>query len=136
MKGPLGRQRAASGGCKPHPPFRQSGPRAVPFTQRRVYHLYDLKKLGHVLEECSICKASYVPEPGFYFGAMYVSYGLGVALFVSIWASANWFFEEVSVGLQITLVIGSIFLFGPFIYALSKIIWANMFIHYKENDAK
>jgi len=99
-------------------------------------HLYDLKKLGHVLEECSICKASYVPEPGFYFGAMYVSYGLGVALFVSIWASANWFFEEVSVGLQITLVIGSIFLFGPFIYALSKIIWANMFIHYKQNDAK
>ena len=67
---------------------------------------------------------------------MYVSYALGVALFVSIWASANWFFEEVSVGLQITLVIGSIFLFGPFIYALSKIIWANMFIHYKENDAK
>ena len=99
-------------------------------------HLYDLKKLGHVLEECSNCKASYVPEPGFYFGAMYVSYGLGVALFVSIWASANWFFEEVSVGLQITLVIGSIFLLGPFIYAFSKIIWANMFIHYKENDAK
>jgi uncharacterized protein (DUF983 family) len=99
-------------------------------------HFYHLKKLGHVLEECPNCKASYVPEPGFYFGAMYVSYALGVALFVSIWARANWFFEEVSVGLQITLVIGSIVLLGPFIYAFSKIIWANMFIHYKENEAK
>ena len=48
--------------------------------------LYDLKKLGHVLEECPTCKTSYVPEPGFYFGAMYVSYALGVALFVTIWA--------------------------------------------------
>jgi uncharacterized protein (DUF983 family) len=56
--------------------------------------LYDLKKLGHVLEECPTCKTSYVPEPGFYFGAMYVSYALGVALFVTIWASSNWFFSS------------------------------------------
>lgn len=97
-------------------------------------HLYDLKKLGHVLEECPICKTSYVPEPGFYFGAMYVSYALGVVLFVTIWASSNWFFDKVSVGLQISLVIGSIFIFGPFIYAISKIIWANMFIHYDEQQ--
>ena len=99
-------------------------------------HVYDLKRLGNVLKECPKCKTNFIPEPGFYFGAMYVSYALGVALFVSIWASANWFFEEVSVGLQITLVIGSIVLLGPFIYAFSKIIWANMFIHYKENEAK
>lgn len=99
-------------------------------------HFYDLKKLGHVLEECPSCKTSYVPEPGFYFGAMYVSYALGVALFVSIWASANWFFEKVSAGLQISLITGSIFIFGPFIYALSKIIWANMFIHFDKNNPK
>lgn len=99
-------------------------------------HMYDLSKLGHVLESCPKCKANYIPEPGFYFGAMYVAYAIGVALFVIIWASANWFFTDVSAGLQIILIIFSIFIFGPLIYAFSKIIWANMFIHFDKDVAK
>jgi uncharacterized protein (DUF983 family) len=100
-----------------------------------VSHPYYLTKTGVTLKECPVCSQNYSPEPGFYFGAMYVSYALGVALFVTIWASCNWFFEDVSVWLQIGLVIGASILLGPLLYATSKIIWANFFIHYSK-DAK
>lgn len=99
-------------------------------------YIYDLRKLGNVLESCPKCKVNYIPEPGFYFGAMYVSYAIGVLLFVTIWAGANWFFTDVPAGYQIILIILSLFFFGPFIYSFSKIIWANMFIHFDKNDTK
>lgn len=52
----------------------------------------DHEKLGNVCNECPKRKVNYISEPGFYFGAMYVSYALGVVVFVAIWAGANWFF--------------------------------------------
>ena len=55
---------------------------------------YDLKRAGDTHERCPQCNLKYSKEPGFYFGAMFVSYGLGVALFVTLWVSFNLFFED------------------------------------------
>jgi hypothetical protein len=66
---------------------------------------------------------------------MYVSYALGVALFVTIWASCNLFFDNVGVWTQIGLIVFFSIVLSPYLFALSKIIWANFFIHYKA-DAK
>ena len=94
--------------------------------------VYDLRKLGNVLNECPKCKTNYIPEPGFYFGAMYVSYALGVALFVSIWAAANWFFTDISVWIQISVFITLIIVLSPLLFCLSKIMYPNIFIHFDE----
>jgi uncharacterized protein (DUF983 family) len=93
---------------------------------------YNLKYSGNTHEKCSVCNQDYSPEPGFYFGAMYVGYALGVALFVTIWASCNLFFYNIDVWTQIGLVVGFSVVLTPLIYALSKIIWANFFIHYSD----
>tara|TARA_B100000767_G_scaffold268152_1_gene287973 strand:+ start:2444 stop:2833 length:390 start_codon:yes stop_codon:yes gene_type:complete len=98
--------------------------------------VYDLKKLGNVLDECPNCKVNYIPEPGFYFGAMYISYALGVGVFVAIWAGANWFFEEVSVWVQISILTFLIIVLSPLIFALSKIIYANIFIHFDKKTSE
>lgn len=95
-----------------------------------ISHPYDLKKAGDLHETCSSCGLKYEKEPGFYYGAMYVSYALGVALFVTLWVSLNLFFSEVSTGLQIFLIISVSLVLTPYLYALSKIIWANIFIKY------
>lgn len=100
-----------------------------------VSSVYDLRHVGDVRENCNVCGLKYSEEPGFYYGAMYVSYGLGVALFVTIWASCNLFFENIGVWTQIGLVVFFSIVLSPYLFALSKIIWANMFIHYKA-DAK
>ncbi len=98
-----------------------------------ISHPYDLKKAGDIHQNCSNCGLKYSKEPGFYYGAMYISYALGVALFVTLWTSFNLFFPSVSVGIQITTIISLTILLTPYLYALSKIIWANLFIKYEHN---
>jgi uncharacterized protein (DUF983 family) len=98
-----------------------------------VSHPYDLSKAGDLHPECPNCGLKYQAEPGFYYGAMYVSYAITVALFVTIWVSFNLFLPSFSVGWQIGAIIFFTLLLGPYIYALSKIIWANFFFSYEKN---
>jgi uncharacterized protein (DUF983 family) len=101
-----------------------------------VSHPYDLSKVGDIHEHCDKCGLKYEKEPGFYYGAMYVAYALGVALFVTFWVSFNLFFENISLAWQIgSIIVGTIVL-SPYIYALSKIIWANLFIKYDKDAIK
>jgi len=100
-----------------------------------VSSVYDLRHVGDVRENCDVCGLKYSEEPGFYYGAMYISYGLGVALFVIIWASCNLFFQNIGVWTQIGLIVFFSVVLSPYLFALSKIIWANMFFHYNA-DAK
>lgn len=100
------------------------------------YHPYNIKHVGEVHECCSNCGLKYEKEIGFFYGAMYVSYALGVALFVTLWVSFNLFFPNASSAFQITTItLASIFL-APYLYALSKIIWINLFISYDKEAAK
>jgi uncharacterized protein (DUF983 family) len=94
---------------------------------------YRFSTMGEVKNKCEVCGLNLKPEPGFYYGAMYVSYGLGVAIFVSIWASCTWFFDNVGVWTQISLILIALIGLGPYLYALSKVIWANIFFSYKAN---
>lgn len=94
---------------------------------------YDLKRMGDIHPTCDKCGVKYAKEPGFYYGAMYVAYALGVALFVTLWVSFNLFFPSLSTGWQIAIIIVATIVLAPYIYALSKIIWANMFIKYDHN---
>jgi len=96
---------------------------------------YNLKRAGEVKDSCSQCGLKYSPEPGFYYGGMYVSYAFGIALFVTVWLSLSIFHPDYPPLLLITLLFTSLLLLGPYIYALSKIIWANMFMHYDEKIA-
>jgi uncharacterized protein (DUF983 family) len=101
-----------------------------------VSHPYDLRNVGEIHEHCDVCGLKYSKEPGFYYGAMYVAYALGVALFVTLWVSFNLFFSNVSIGWQIGSIIFASILLAPYLYALSKIIWANMFIKYDQDAIK
>lgn len=98
-----------------------------------VSHPYDLKKAGDIHHHCSVCGFKYEKEPGFYYGAMYVAYALAVALFVTLWVSFNLFFKNVSIGWQIGSIILATVVLAPYLYALSKIIWANFFFKYDKN---
>ena len=95
---------------------------------------YNLKKAGDIKEKCSSCGLKYSSEPGFYYGAMYVSYALGIALFVSIWVATFVLYPNYSAELLLGLIVGSMVLLGPYLYALSKIIWANFFFHYEDRE--
>jgi uncharacterized protein (DUF983 family) len=73
-------------------------------------------------DNCPNCGQTFHPEPGFYFGAMYVSYAFSVALVMGICL----FLLAID---SFTLVMGailisvSIILFLPFIFQYSRILY-------------
>lgn len=98
------------------------------FVSNNPYHL---AKSGKLQKECEVCHRNFMKEPGFYYGAMYVSYAMGVALFVSIFVAIYVLYPSASTDVYIGAIVGGLILTAPLLYALSKIIWANMFYNYK-----
>lgn len=45
---------------------------------------YNLVKFSHMNNQCEVCEFRLEPEPGFYQGAMYVSYGFSVIALIVI----------------------------------------------------
>ncbi|MBT3920599.1 MAG: DUF983 domain-containing protein [Flavobacteriaceae bacterium] len=99
-----------------------------------VSHSYNFKKIGDIHNDCQVCNNTFHPEPGFYFGSMYISYALGTAYFVSILVAFYLLKIEIEFLSKIIIIsVGWLFL-SPKMYSLSKIIWANIFMHYKSNN--
>lgn len=86
-------------------------------------------------DACPKCALDFKREPGFYFGAAYVSYALTVALWVAVlvallsfdaWGLITFgFFTHV--GTFLTTGIALLVLLLPLIYRLSRAIWISMF---------
>lgn len=96
-----------------------------------VSHPYDLSRAGDLHPACPRCGRKYSIEPGFYYGAMYVAYAIGVAMCVSVWVAMMVLAPRLGILPQILIISGVMLFGGPFFYALSKIIWANMFFTYE-----
>ncbi len=94
---------------------------------------YNLRQAGNIHDNCSECGGRFSLEPGFYYGAMYVAYALGVATIVAVALGIYSLNNDLPAGVYIGAVVAIMVLLGPLYYALSKIIWANMFMSYKDS---
>ena len=83
---------------------------------------------------CEICLIKYELETGFWYGAMYISYAIGVALMLFLWGILSFFFPLIDVLLLISLVVIGILIFSPINYHISRLIWINIFIKYQPKD--
>ncbi|MGB3467761.1 MAG: DUF983 domain-containing protein [Cyclobacteriaceae bacterium] len=92
---------------------------------------YDLKRFTKMRDECPNCHQSYVLEPSFYDGAMYVSYALQVALFVSVFVAIQVLYPEAPVGWYIAGIIGLVVVLYPLIFRLARSFWIHFFVNYK-----
>ena len=89
---------------------------------------FNLKKFDSMPEECVICGQKTCPEPGFYYGAMYVSYALVVGF--GVFLGSIFLLEGASpLSAIIAISIGSILL-SPLSFRYSRMIWINFFYHY------
>lgn len=98
------------------------------FESKNPYHF---GKMTATKTHCQSCGLKYEIEPGFFFGAMYISYALNVALFV--------FFMLFVLDDKISTVrflayygITSAILY-PIIFRLSRTIWAHILIKFEPN---
>lgn len=99
-------------------------------------HPYKYSTMGRVHENCSKCDLKYNIEPSFFQGSYYVAYALGVALLIAVSVIKLIFFPEAGpLDLLISIIV-SLILLSPLLYALSKIIWINVFVKYEKNILK
>ncbi|MDO6473168.1 DUF983 domain-containing protein [Maribacter sp. 1_MG-2023] len=93
---------------------------------------YHMTKIFKMHEKCSHCDLKYKIEPSFFYGAMYVSYGVGIAFAVAAFVIANLFLGASLIEAFIAIII-TLIVFMPVIMRVSRNIWINIFIKY---DAK
>jgi uncharacterized protein (DUF983 family) len=93
---------------------------------------YNLLKSGETHVHCEKCNLKFSKEPGFYYGAMYISYAISVAIFIAIWATTLVLNIDLKIFELVVLIASVLIGVAPFTYHLSKIIWANLFFSYKE----
>jgi uncharacterized protein (DUF983 family) len=96
------------------------------YVKQNPYHLSDVLTMQ---EECSHCKLVYQIEPSFFYGAMYVSYGVNVAVGIAAFIIAH-----VIIGLElvpsfIAIVVTLLVLYPP-ILRISRNMYINMFVSY------
>ncbi len=83
---------------------------------------------------CTECSLKYEKEPGFFQGAMYVSYSLQVALFVTLF-TFNTLLWQLNPTVIVSIIIALIIGLFPITYRWSRIVWMNFFMAYeKEYD--
>jgi uncharacterized protein (DUF983 family) len=92
---------------------------------------FSLKNFSKMHSNCPVCGLSFEQEPGYYFGAMYFSYALNVAVMVAFWVAyillasdsfSIWWMVFAS-------IIGGL-MFTPLMFRWSRLMWINLFIKY------
>jgi len=84
---------------------------------------------------CENCSLTYELEIGFWYGAMYVSYALSVAVMVLFWTLTNFFYPQINIFNEILIIVIAILLISPLNYHLSRLIWINFFVKYIPKDS-
>ena len=98
-------------------------------------HLYRFSETLKMPEHCSSCGLKYKIEPSFFYGAMYVSYGVGI-----IFAAVAFLVSYLLIGFDrlatFFMICGTLVLSLPIILRLSRNIWINLFFKFNPTAQK
>jgi uncharacterized protein (DUF983 family) len=100
-----------------------------------TYPPYKINELLTTEENCSHCALKFEKEPGFFFGAMYVSYALTSGIFIVAYL-LQIYLLEMPLFLFLMLVVGLLLLLFPLLARWSRILWLNFFIPYDASKDK
>lgn len=85
--------------------------------------IFSYRKLTVVNPRCPNCNAALIPEPDFFYGAMYISYAFSVALVINVMIILNWFFDDPDVMTYILTVLVANLILLPLMLRYSKILY-------------
>lgn len=93
---------------------------------------FNIMKIYAMHEKCSHCKLVYQIEPSFFFGAMFVSYGLGVLIGIFTFL-LSYFVFHADLKTSFIAIVVALILCNTVIMRWSRNIWINIFVHYDKN---
>lgn len=80
---------------------------------------------------CPNCGQVFEPEPGYYYGAMYVSFGFSTAMFLGVLFVLNLLVAEITMAMVMTSVLVIVIGCLPLTFRLSRSLWINIFVRYE-----
>lgn len=96
---------------------------------------WSFKKSFEMYQHCPKCELDYFPEPGFYYGSMFISYIWTGWMSLLIVAILNWWlgFSQTT-----AFVVLFFFLLVNFVYIfrISRLMWLNMHVKYDPDILK
>jgi len=95
----------------------------------RTKNAYNPSETLKMHEHCSACGFKFQIEPSFFYGAMYVSYGVGIAFAVAAFV-ISYLFIGTTLKTSFYAIIGTLVAFMPVIMRVSRNIWINLFVKY------
>jgi uncharacterized protein (DUF983 family) len=101
------------------------------YIKKNPYLLSETLKMH---ERCPHCNTKFKIEPSFFYGAMYVSYGVGIAFAVAAFI-ISYFFLNLGRLSSFLVITGTLVFFLPVILRLSRNIWINFFFKYDPEKA-
>ncbi|MCK0192355.1 DUF983 domain-containing protein [Arenibacter sp. F20364] len=96
------------------------------YTEPNPYKLQSTLKMK---ERCAICNTKYKIEPSFFYGAMYVSYPVGLT-FASAAFVLGYLIFDFSLVTTYCIIVAVMVISLPIILRISRNIWINMFKSY------
>lgn len=97
------------------------------FNEKNIFLNIGFPKMN---QYCPHCHFKFEKEPGYFFGAMYVNYGLTVAQGIATYLIAQQFFTE-RFDLRIIAIIALVIIsMASFNIRLSRLLWIYMFKNY------
>ncbi|MEM7485057.1 MAG: DUF983 domain-containing protein [Bacteroidota bacterium] len=92
---------------------------------------YKLSKTLKMKERCSNCKTKYKIEPSFFYGAMYVSYPVGL-FFAGFAFVLSYLVFDIGLITTYGIIVVVMFASLPLILRISRNIWINLFMSYEK----
>ena len=93
---------------------------------------YQLSQTLKMHERCGHCQTKYKIEPSFFYGSMYVSYGVGIGFSMAAFLLTFILFES-SLVVSFIAIVCTLIGFMPIIMRLSRNIWINLFLSFDKS---
>ncbi len=96
--------------------------------------IFEFKRITDMPKNCSVCDQKFLPEPGFYYGAMFISYIMTAFIFLGFIALCMFVFGlDVNTSfilLTILIALGFIWFFR-----ISRSIWIHINVPYEVQES-
>jgi uncharacterized protein (DUF983 family) len=79
--------------------------------------------LWRMAPDCEVCGLRYEREPGYFTGAMYVSYLIALPIFIGMFVGMRYVFPALSFAAALAMTVLLFSPFVPFVFRTSRILW-------------
>lgn len=98
------------------------------------YSAYKVTHFGEMHEECPVCKLRFEREPGYWYGAMYVSYAFSVALVIILGTFTFFVLDNPAMWVYSSVIFSTVFILVPLLFRYSRIVYLHVFGGVKYKD--